>query len=92
VAFTGDVELPAGQPIELWVKWPVETEQHQHIELHISGHIVRTEKTKVGLKIWRYAFVAVNHKPEAEPAGERTVAVGQTPPAMLPETPQEPED
>jgi hypothetical protein len=57
VSFIADEELPVGQAIEVWMKWPVQTGDGSSLELHILGSVVRREGTVTGIRIRRHEFM-----------------------------------
>jgi hypothetical protein len=76
VSFTADEDLPAGQAIEVWIKWPIPTGDESSLELHILGSVVRREGKVTGIRIRRHEFITSAEDKMAEQKGAGANAQG----------------
>jgi hypothetical protein len=63
-AFVSDVELSAGNTIELWLDWPAVAQDAISVELHVAGRIVRSAGNDVVVKIHRHQFIVTRREGE----------------------------
>ena len=59
IAFEADMQIPINAVIEVWITWPVASEDATVIELHAACTVVRTTGGEIGLKVKRHDFVSI---------------------------------
>ncbi len=57
VLFGGNQDLPAGAFVELSIDWPVLLTNTRPLTLLITGRVVRSENSRVAVKMNRYEFL-----------------------------------
>jgi len=71
--FTADSLLLTGQTLDVSIDWPVLLNGGVHLQLAMSGVVVRTSETAIALQIQRYEFktrrVVVKAAPPQESVG-----------------------
>ena|SRR5689334_25126751 len=75
LAFRADRSLPDGVAIEVSVDWPIPLYGRYPLELHLVGHVVRSDSGEVCVKTARHELIRVNSEPEAARAAAHSAPV-----------------